>query len=383
MTISAYEDQVNGLQRKAKESDNYFNHLSSQTAKEKDAYFAGILQKTNQEAHAEQKGLENEFNRNLGQMRASVDKDQALSQKASEQQLTRANALAADSLEKQALVNQETLRNQKTQDSDKIKHLEGSIQNTKNSSDISEISPSVEENVRNYVAKGYEKNFQLERNRNRESEDIIRQTYTQKMHEVSAEKEQASTRSLRAQEALHHDEKSLLMAGIQDAEFTKDSTLRAKDQTAARSQDTLLRTYGQSLEHQKREYENIIDALRADSSTKLTAQRQESDFERKMAQRTFATQQNELIRESEKKLSDQKLEYESRFDLLKSQAQQAVQEAERRARTSLEEQGRNYEQRLTQLETQNKERERYTAQNYEDQLEKVKRSNALLIQKKS
>ena len=49
----------------------------------------------------------------------------------------------------------------------------------------------------------------------------------------------------------------------------------------------------------------------------------------------------------------------------------------------LDEQARSYEQRIAQLEFQHKERERYISQNYQDEMEKLKRSNAILVQKKS
>jgi hypothetical protein len=82
-------------------------------------------------------------------------------------------------------------------------------------------------------------------------------------------------------------------------------------------------------------------------------------------------------------LSDQKAEFEGVIDELKTQSQLALRENDRKNRQSLDEQARTYEQRLAQAEYQYKERERYTVQNYQEQLEKAQRSNALLAKKKS
>ena len=137
------------------------------------------------------------------------------------------------------------------------------------------------------------------------------------------------------------------------------------------------------LEHQRRQYDEIMTTSKNDASAKMQALRQEGDFNMKMAQRSFNAQQNELIREYEKKLADQKVEHDKTLDEIKSSAERTVREAGRQARVDSEAQARANEQKLAQIEMQHKERERYVTQNYQDDLEKMKRSNALLIQKKS
>jgi hypothetical protein len=78
-----------------------------------------------------------------------------------------------------------------------------------------------------------------------------------------------------------------------------------------------------------------------------------------------------------------KLEHDSQVDELKGSTQVLLREAEKKARVDMEQQARSYEQRIAQMEFQRKERERYITQNYQDELDKVRRSNAALIQKKS
>ncbi len=380
---ASYEEQIAGLQHKAKESDDYNGQLFNRAMKDKDAYFAELIRKQGIENEQERRTLQGNYDRGLSQMKMTMEKDRELSRSAADHQLAASNAAATDALSKQAFVNQETLRSQKIQDADRIAGLERSLHEAKSSPDISVISPAAEENVRNYVAAGYDKKFTAERKRNEDNEKYLRETLTQRVLETSAQKDDFATKAMRDREALHQDEKNLMMDGMRDAQLNKEEALRMKDYESTRSSEMLLRNYSQNLEKQKREYENLIDTMKSDNASRSATLRQEQEFERKMAQRSFAAQQNELIRESEKKLSEQKVGYEAQLDQLKSQNQANAQEAERRLRTSLEEQGRNYEQRIAQLEASYKERERYTAQNYEDQLEKVKRSNALLIQKKS
>jgi hypothetical protein len=102
-----------------------------------------------------------------------------------------------------------------------------------------------------------------------------------------------------------------------------------------------------------------------------------------MAHRTFVQQQNEIIRQYDRKLTDQKLQYEAQLEQIKSETAKTTRDAERQTKQALEEQARSYVQRIAQLEMTHKEREKRVSENYEDSLEKMKRSNALLIQKKS
>jgi hypothetical protein len=112
-------------------------------------------------------------------------------------------------------------------------------------------------------------------------------------------------------------------------------------------------------------------------------ERQQARFEQKMAQRGFADKQNELIRDYERKLADMKVENNSVMDEVKQEADRNVRENSRMAKMAFDDQARAYEQKIAALEYQQKERERYLAENYQEDLEKLRRSNALLISKKS
>ena len=137
------------------------------------------------------------------------------------------------------------------------------------------------------------------------------------------------------------------------------------------------------MDQQRRHYEDVIQDLKNDANARIASMRQDYEFNSKMAQKAFSARQNELIREYEKKLADQKSESDVQIADLKSALAVSQREADRRTRQALEEQSKGYEQRIAQNEFQTKERERVISQNYQDELEKVKRSNALLIQKKS
>jgi len=180
-----------------------------------------------------------------------------------------------------------------------------------------------------------------------------------------------------------HQQRQTLMNHIDDVQQTQERLLRDKDYQATRQTDALNHNYSNSLERQRREYEQVINQLKSDDSEKINQVRQQADFDAKMAQRNLATKQYEMAKSYERKLEEQKTQYEDVVANLKEQLATHHQEAERRTRQLLDEQGKGYEQKIAQMEYQTKERERTISDNYQDQIEKLKRSNALLIQRKS
>jgi len=131
------------------------------------------------------------------------------------------------------------------------------------------------------------------------------------------------------------------------------------------------------LDKQRQSFEQAIFDTRADAQQRITQTNQKAEFDSKMAQRAFAQRTNELIRDYEKKLGDQRTLSDDQIGDLKQQLNLATHDADRRNKQMLEEQSHGYEQRIQALEFQSKERERIISENYQDQIEKMKRSYAL------
>jgi hypothetical protein len=173
------------------------------------------------------------------------------------------------------------------------------------------------------------------------------------------------------------------MDHVNNVEETKQQALRNKDLDNDRMTQNLTRNYANMLNKQKAEHDDALQIQQNEAATRLNASRQENTFSQRMAQRAFANQQNELIRDYDRKLAAQKTDYEAKIDEMKTTQQKTLRDQDRLNKQQLTEMQRSYDQRIAQTEAQHAERERYLTQNYQDELEKVRRANALLIQKKS
>lgn len=378
-----FKEQEEKLKGQLKEQDAYFGELHNLTLREKDASYAELLRKEKLDAQTRQSELVDTFDRSSQERELHHRREKESIALANENRLRSANQASEKSLVEQAKNYQDTMARQAENTDETINQLEKELVIKNTSEDPNDISPAAEAAVRRAVVREYEKTMSAEKERTQGAIDSTQREYSDRMKDLLGDNT-ARNRELEQRHTQERDrDRADLLNHIQDLEFTQGSTLRSQTRDQDRERDNLSRAYAQTLDRQRRQYEEILTTTKSDASTKLQAVRQEAQFESKMAQRAFAARQNELIREYEKKLADQKVEHDVQLQDVKTDADRAVREASRLNRVALDEQARSYEQRIAQMEFQQKERERYLTENYEADTEKLRRSYALLSQKKS
>jgi ribosomal protein S17E len=365
-----------------KASDDYNGHLNDRNMRERDSYYTGLLAKGTAENREEFKALTGRYETIQVAQTEQAKKDKELAQVALENSRKDTNEQRQEALDRQARTFQESMGNQRTMDGTKISALEAELRRKSNSADTNDISPAAENAVRRSVAKEYEKNFSAESERNKRTVASLQHSYSDRMQNAEAEHSRTATEREQGNQTERHQEMTRFMEHVADVEETKEQALRSKEGDHERQTDQMNRAFSQMNTRQRSDFEANLNAQREDSAAKFAALRQDAGFQIKMMQKTFSLKQNELIRDYEKKLSDQRIGYEEQIDELKSQKMQGTREGDRKLKNALDEQSRQYEQRLAQTEAQRTERERSISQNYQDELEKVKRANALLQSKR-
>jgi hypothetical protein len=379
----AAEKEIEATKARAKDAERYYTIANDKNLKDQGLMMARLLNERTSEAHSEQQMLTDQFQRDHDQMSIRMKRDRELSQQSNERMMSQAATDREKALAQQADSFNRAYGDMADANAEKIKHLESNLQEARTSDDVSKISPAAEERVRNLTSQEYEKVMKADDDRRDAEISSLRRNFQDSYNTLLDDKRTIETRLNQDRALEQHTEQTTYLDSVAELADDRDRSLRHKEADNQRAFDSLTRDHARLLERQRREYEDIIYNLKNDANTRLASTRQENEFNSKMAQKAFSVRQNELIREYEKKLADQRAEYETQVGELKSQMAVALREAERRSKTSIEEVSKGYEQRMTQMEFQQKERERLISQNYSDELDKVKRSNALLIQKKS
>lgn len=110
---------------------------------------------------------------------------------------------------------------------------------------------------------------------------------------------------------------------------------------------------------------------------------QEKDFEKKLQDREWMIRLNDQRRIYEQKMDIDRDRHEQEMAVLRSDYEDRIRDLERTARRITEEKDRNLEHVVKQQALSFKEKEKFLVEHYEEELDKMKRTNAHLIAKKS
>jgi|GEM_PF-3211485 len=379
----AYQAQIDKLKSQEQESGSNNSARSQAALREQEAKFTRATAELNQAKHQDNIEFQKDLNHDHDQLVAQNTHDKQNAEAAAEARAVAATQQREEALQKQGEAYQTVLRLKAEANDSKTNRLQNRLTESETSGDVSLVSPHVEATIRNQIIREYEKTSGAERESNQRAFSQARENSLEKIRDISQEKDASRTHDVSEQIAQRHVDQTQFNNYISDTEYAKNQAIFSAHQDNDQMSSHLQKTYTGSLSQQKREFDEVASAQKTDSDARIAALRQESEFQIKMQSREASTRDSELIRNYDKKLTDQKVELGTQIDELKAQMQTQVRDIERRSRLDLENQGRSYEQKIAQLEYQHKERERLIAANHEDELDKVRKSNALLIQRRS
>jgi hypothetical protein len=338
---------------------------------------AALVNQANQERHFSEKNQEQNFSRYVNQQKILADSTQKNHEARLAHQTEMMNEERVNSLNHQAESYRSQMADQHARDEAQMNRMQQKIDTQRTSTDGSEVSPTYAEALRQNLTQEYEKAHQANVARMQAKTDELHENYQKKLNDVTDEKQQRITELNTQHELANQQERATFNDHVINLEQDRQIAKRQSDAESDRQLNSLTRNHSQVLEKQRQSYEQALADTRANAQQQVTQTRQKADFDAKMAQRGFAQHENELIRDYEKKLGDQKTAYDDQIDGMKQQFNQASRDAERRSKQTLDDQARGYEQRIQALEFQSKERERIISENYQDQIEKMKRSYVL------
>jgi hypothetical protein len=350
--------------------------------RDKDAASADTVHRAYQDAHEEKQRLVKAYEESLDQAEKQIDADRDYFEKRSENKSDVANDTLQKALAKQAAAYQKTMANQRQTLESQMGDLERVLQAKSTTDQPGEISPAAEEHLRAQVSAHYEKKFGAETQRNADAREHLTNSYEEKL---AAERNTARSGA----EALNRQnstEQTLLrhqyVAHIMDVEDSKRRAIDAADYSSTRQSDAMVRNHERAMNDFRRHYDGVVADRETESSSRIQEVMAKADFERQNARREFANQMQDTTRTYEKRLAEQKDHYEAALGEMKAKLDTANKEHDRQLRQALADQARSYDHRIAETEAQIRDRERNQARLHEEELDKVKKSNALLLSKK-
>ncbi|MFZ9595871.1 MAG: hypothetical protein ACO3A2_07310 [Bdellovibrionia bacterium] len=379
----SYQTQLDALKKTTENAENYYSTKNQKVMEEKERHYNDLLRERTIEGDQKLKYLGEQLDKQAAQARQMSEIESQRRDALLEDTMTHSEEQKKIALEKQAKGYERAMSQQNAKDSAKIKYLEDALHTTKTSTDPNLISPAAEERIRKILTQSHKKELDTEVDKhNRYTTQLIENKQT----ELNNAREDYQSELLRAKSEFEREitlNRSNFLDTVAENEVDAATRLKDSESSTAYQIEALHRHYGRLLEKQKRDFNNAFDSSRSAAEIRFNEFKQEAEMAAKLAHKTAVAEKTDLIKSYERKLQKLKEDHENNLDIVKTQAIVDVHATEQRLKQEIEAQGKSHEQKLAQALAQHKERERIAEQNYQDEIDRTKRSYELLIQKKS
>jgi hypothetical protein len=370
------------LRSDTEDAERHYSDRLNSFIREKNARMTNTIARQNADHREQTTTTANAYDRSL----AHVKLQAAHEKEANENLLTRERANSQErqgkALERQASTYQTTLERQRQAQQGQIKNLERVLNNKNTTADAGEISAAAEASVRNAVSNHYEKTFQAEAARNARGREHMRSSYETKLGDTRNALQSNAANTNRQAAIEQHILKDTFTQHISDVEENKRQMLNLANASNTKMSEDMLRNHERSSTDLKRHYETLMAERDLNNSVRIQEITNQAEFERRTMRREHQASTAELMRTYEKKLTEQKVSADEALRDMKGKLDSQARDGDRRLKQALADQARSYDHRIAETEAQTKDRERLLARNHEDELDKVRKANALLLSKK-
>ncbi len=287
------------------------------------------------------------------------------------------NNLASEATAARKYIEESHKRDQNT-----IDQLGKELAAHKTSKDVALVAPAAFDAIRNQVVEDYEKRIGLVEAKSNNLHKELTERYTRPLADLRESFANRATQLISEHKREQSAQKSELNEIIDDTSYWAQSRMRDQETAARRDQETLTRQFSLLMDRQRRDYERIIQEMRSDASEKLSDAHKETASTIKENQKNLITKQSEVIREFEKRISDQKAEFEYTLDELRTKNIINLKDAEKKSKQEFDVQSKAYEAKFKQVEAQYQERERSRELVHQEELEKMHKSYEMMTKKK-
>ena len=371
------------LKAEVGDTENYQSRRQQEVIQDKDRQFTDALRKQNRETSQQVSDFQSTYDRDRKQ--TELRNEKAIAGLSARQQkviegLDEKNVKVLQEQDKNFL---ETQREHSLSEKNKIDALQNELKRSRGYEDPTKISPQAEEAIRRSVGGQYEKMLGESQELGERKAASVRDDYQTRLRQQKLKSDSVEHKLLNGSRLEIDADRARFGQYLQDAEFQKGETLKNKEMSHERETQKLLKSSAVTMEEQRRQFEDVVESMHYDNAQRMNAVRSDLEFQLKQARRDYAANYNELARAGEKKLTEQREQYDILLANEKFDGQKLLREQDKRFKTLSDEQTRGYEQRIKQMEQQQKEKERTIAENYEIEIDKLRHTNAALVQKKS
>lgn len=371
--------RVAQLQRKLEQNRSDMGHKNVLEQEKIKKELSEMLRRENDRHSMVEKNSLRSFEFETNEIKKEADARVDHTRKLMEYQRQKAESDKNEALEVQAKTFKNDLNRGNKRAFDRIDQLETTVAHLNSTDNPNEVSQNAVQNVKEAVSRDYEKILEQERARNEKNTESLVNSNLKKLNDVIEQHEKDQRMFSQNTTLSKHKANQDRLNLMEELEFNKEREVSRQLSKHNREMKKVTTSYMGDIESRERKFQEALESLRADNEAKIQRVNDESAFKLRMAQLQFKTQYDNMARDFERKLHDQKVNLELQSEEAQKDLMAQLRQSEKEKKTQLELAERKHNEQIEQLEFQKKERERLLEQNFEDQLAKLREANARLV----
>lgn len=381
--VDAYESQVKKLHNDKEELKNYMGRELTRSEYETNAKTQGLLKRQKDEFIKIEKDIKQDHRRVEDTLQDQLRREKERTTYTMNNVIEMEGGRTAEALNQKDQTYREYLARRDQEVRNELGEKEAKIKMLETTDDPQKVSPALVEKIhsqeRNMAHKelsayknSQKQNVEASRLRDLDDRSEMRRNFNETTTAIARKAQMDNDRTIRDLNTAYVDLKEKQDLQISEAKEKSQSTVeRMQVQNA------------QELAHlQKRDMESMQDQ-RLQLGQQMDQVRDEADLQRKAQDREWYMKTNTMRRDFERKLTDIQEENTKMTQEIRFEYDKKLRDLDRNSKAALEDRVRQYEHMLKQQELAFKEKERFLKEQSQEELDKMRRANAHLLQKKS
>lgn len=378
-----HDKELLSVKAKAKQTEDYLYRQYQSQLKDVQSQNARTSQTTQQTHQDDFHQMTQEFKKATNQNKSNFDKEQVRLQGQMESQYLQMSDAKDRALTEQGTQYAATMKRKQNDALSENEMLKKSLHEMRTSPDSGKISLAAEESLRKQWNDQEAVVRDADRQRNQRNQarhkDRLQQSEKDfqdqlRTLQTNTAREKTETRDMLERQWSH---------SLQDVEAQRQAEAKKNAADKSRLSADFERTRSMNQAEIVRQMSESALARESDLNSKLLNTLEDSKFNEMQLRREHQAKLQETIRGYERLLREQKNEIEQKYMEQRNQTVALSKENERRMKQALDEQARSYEHRIADLTSGQKHREASLQEAHAEELEKVKKSYALQLARKS
>jgi hypothetical protein len=381
--ISNYERQIEKLHSRQDERDEHFTRRMIETQMDGDRRSEKQLRDQKHEFTQ----VEKDRRRQLQQLEEHFDQqiriEKGRNDRSTDTLITQSTQDKERAIEAKDQTYREYLKQNKAQHDLERQKQESELQTLKTTSDATKVSPYVAEKIRRGAEERYHQQLEVA---NRVNTDKLQAARLRDQQERSDLQEQYSlslqekTKNMQTGQDL---EKRQFMTAYDDLQHSKIEERRDLENRHRGSVERLLsqKTTDETLS--ERRHQDQLSEQRVNFREEKLKTTAELETKNRDLERDWSARYRDMKRGMERQIAEAREQHETKMAEMRYEYDKKLRDTERLSHRALEDRVRAYEHQMKQQELAFKEKERFLTERYEEELDRMRHTNARLIQKKS